>query len=119
VAADGIADAEEVAKFLTKVMRDDASVRPPLHDEKGLILLNPVDNKPMCGHVPIRVRIMASAQLCKLRGLYKPVKVELSGGGAAAPVQDPEVESRLRGYIQRSQDAEVVEVTEGKANETR
>lgn len=97
VSASGVASADEVAQFLTKVLRSDESLRFIVFDRTGAAVTDPKTGKPVKADVPLRMRIVAADKLNKMLGYNKPIKVDVSNSGQV-PADDA-AERRATEYV--------------------
>lgn len=106
VSAEGVAGADEVAKFLTKVLRSDESMASPLVDRKGAAVTDPRTEKPLLLGVPLRLRIVAADKLNRMLGYNKPLKVEVEDSGRGSPGEEVKgaLDERVKGIVKRFPD---------------
>ncbi len=97
ISAEGIASADEVAKFLSKVIRAADDLKTPCFDKNGAAVINPRTEKPLMVDPPLRTRIAACDKLSRLMGYNKPVKLEWNDG--KKPPVDADAEARLVKYV--------------------
>lgn len=98
LSAKGIATAEEVARFLSMVLRADESLQTPCFDKQGATVINPRTEKPLMVGPPLRTRIAAASNLSKLMGYNKPIDINVHRGPDVPP-EDAEVNARLSKYV--------------------
>lgn len=97
VSAEGVASADEVAQFLSKVLRGDESLSAIVFDRTGAAVTDPRTGKLIRSDVPLRMRIVAAAGLNKMLGYNKPIKVDLHK--SCEVPQDDEAEQRIARYV--------------------
>lgn len=77
VSAEGVASADEVARFLSKVLRSDESLKSMVYDRKGAVITDPKSGRTVKADVPLRMRIVAASTLNRMLGYNKPIQVDL------------------------------------------
>lgn len=82
VSAEGIASAQEVGEYFSKVLRNDPSMQSPLLSRGGNPILHPDTGKPIMMGVPIRTAILAGRELNRMMGYNKPLKVKVEDNGS-------------------------------------
>ena len=97
ISCEGIASADEVAKFLSRVIRAADELKTPCFDKTGAVVINPRNEQPLMVDPPLRTRIAACDKLSKLMGYNKPVKLEWNDG--KKPPVDADAEARLGKYV--------------------